>query len=70
MFFRDQVVKIPRTQAEIEDMIAQNETEEFTYSYRDRGEYRLVVKGINEVSEFETTPILMDVSSFELFLLF
>ena len=65
IFFRDQVVKIRRTQAEIEEMIAQNETEKFTYTYRERGEYRLVVKGINEVSESETIPILMDVSLFE-----
>ena len=57
--------KIERTQAEIEEMIARNESEKFTYSYRERGEYRLVVKGINEVSEFETIPILMDVSFFE-----
>ena len=57
--------KIERTQADIENMIAQNESEKFTYSYTERGEYRLVVKGINEVSEFETTPILMDVSFFD-----
>ena len=56
--------KIVLTQEKIEERIAQNESETFRYSYRERGEYRLVVKGVNEVSEFETTPILMDVSSF------